>query len=91
MSELKNINLEVSKFAMKCVENAIYDNDIENSKYKTIAKKMATLIQKNGLIGTLVFNLSKVEKNHHKQILFNIIEWNLENDKINYIKDITKK
>ncbi|MGG7163505.1 type III-B CRISPR module-associated protein Cmr5 [Clostridium ihumii] len=78
MSKLRNVNLDVANFAMSCVEEAKEDKD-----YKSLVKKMPTLIQKNGFIATLVFNLSKVNKMHHKKVLINIIEWNEQNCKIN--------
>ncbi len=64
--------------------------EIDPNDYKSLAKKMSTLIQKNGFIGTLVFNLSKVKKEHHKEVLKNIIEWNKKNLKINKIHEFKK-
>lgn len=104
MSNLKNINLDVAKFAMSCVENVIKNPENDKDKketnnkkiklnpkdYKSLARKMSALIQKNGLIGTLVFNLSKLKKEHHKEILKNIIEWNKQNSKINDIQKFDK-
>lgn len=89
MSELKNANLEVSRFAMECVK-IVKNSNINNKDYKTLVRKMSALIQENGFIATLVFNLSKISKAQHKEVLINIIKWNLENYKINSIKDINK-
>ncbi|MBU3127899.1 type III-B CRISPR module-associated protein Cmr5 [Clostridium tagluense] len=110
MSNLKNINLQVSSFAMECVRNVKLEeekeeetkkkakinnekdsNGISASKYKTLVKKMSTLIQKNGFIGTLVFNLSKVNNKEHYEVLKNIINWNIANFKIKDIKEFEKK
>jgi len=91
MSNLKNTNLKIAEFAMGCVEDVIENGSIESDKYKTLAKKMSTLIQQNGFIGTLVFNLSKINKTHHKEVLKNIIEWTNKNDKICDIKDFKNK
>lgn len=90
MSNLKNINLDVARFAMKCVNNVKENKSIKSDDYKVLVKKMSTLIQKNGLIGTLVFNLSKVKKEHHKEVLRNIIDWNKENYKISNISNFDK-
>lgn len=90
MSDIKNINLEVASFAMRCVQDVINDEAIINrSEYKTLVKKMSTLIQKNGFIAAVVFNLSK-NKTHHKRVLDNIIKWNIKNDKINCLMDLKK-
>jgi CRISPR-associated protein Cmr5 len=86
MSELKNINLIVSSFALKNVQSVInksYKND-----YKSLVKKMPTYIQKNGFINTLVFCYSKNNKKHFEKILNTIIEWNKHNPKINNILSI---
>ncbi|MDU1443028.1 MAG: type III-B CRISPR module-associated protein Cmr5 [Clostridium cochlearium] len=91
MSNLKNTNLDVARFAINCVEYAIdISNKVEPKKYKTLVKKMPTLIQKNGFINTLVFNLSKIDKTYHKEVLKNIVIWNKENLKIKDIKDYKK-
>ncbi|WP_027400517.1 type III-B CRISPR module-associated protein Cmr5 [Anaerovorax odorimutans] len=100
---LKNINLEVSKYALKCVETVInHTNEedktknIDEKSYKTLVKKMPTLIQKNGLINTLVFNLSKPLNNKtsknkcHREVLKNIIDWTVENPKLCNIKTKTR-
>ncbi|QXM05372.1 type III-B CRISPR module-associated protein Cmr5 [Crassaminicella indica] len=81
MSEIKNINLEVASFAIEKVKN-VCNNKKMDKNYKTLVKKMPALIQKNGLILTLVFNWSKVEKLHHKEVLKNIIHWHKQNSKI---------
>lgn len=88
MSNLKNINLEVSKYAMYCIDDVIAKSKSEKNtelgkKYKTLVKKMPALIQKNGLIGTLAFIFSKNKNDEHAEVFKNIINWNLENDKIN--------
>ncbi|EPY2304326.1 type III-B CRISPR module-associated protein Cmr5 [Clostridium sporogenes] len=104
MSNLKNVNLEVANFAMMCVEEVNKPEEknckdkrketnkrkIDSKEYKRLVKKMSALIQKNGFIGTLVFNLSKVKKEHHKEVLKNIIEWNKKNLKINGIHKFKK-
>lgn len=89
MSNLKDTNLEVTKFAIDEVKNVIEykNNDCNNAtidkKYKTIAKKMPVLIQSNGLIGTLAFLYSKLNnENSHKIILDNIIIWCKYNSKL---------
>mgnify|MGYP001953621737 CR=1 FL=1 len=88
MSNLKNINLDIASFAMRCVEEVKDTNDDKNKKkYKTLVRKMFTLIQKNGFIGTLVFNLSKVGDDYHKEVLKDIVNWNVLNYKINHIKN----
>lgn len=87
MSTIKNVNLDLAAFAMECVNNVKKEDDIDEKKYKTLVKKMATLIQKNGLMGTFVFNLSKCKKEHHKEVLKNIINWTNCNYKINNIKN----
>ncbi len=92
---LRNINLDVATFAMKKVKE-INTNTNDAKKYKTLVKKMPSMIQKNGLIGTLVFNLSKSkddknkskdDKKHdeHKEVLNQIIEWNEKNYKISHL------
>lgn len=86
MSDIKNMNLKVANFAMKCVQDVANDKGIK-SEYKTLVKRMSILIQKNGFIATVVFNLSKNDKIQHKKVLDNIIKWNAENDKINYLLD----
>lgn len=94
MSNLKNINLEVANFAMKCVKEVVEQKtkqQVNPKEYKSLVKKMATLIQKNGLIGTLAFNLSKINKNHHKNVLKNIVEWNIKNVKINTTHQFPKE
>lgn len=81
--EKNNVNLEVSKFAIECVENV---KESTKKEYKTLVRKMPAMIQKNGLIGTLVFNLSNInKKQQHKEVLKNIIEWNIRNQRINDI------
>lgn len=91
MSNLKNINLEVSKYAMKCVDDVIDKSDKEiEKKYKTLVKKMPALIQKNGLIGTLAFIFSKKKNDEHAEVFKNIINWNFENDKINDLNKINE-
>jgi len=59
-----------------------------SSKYKTLSKKMIVLIQKNGLIGTLVFILSKVKKEKANElVLQHIINWCEEDYKLEFLKD----
>lgn len=91
MGEIKNTNLAVAKFALECVDDVIKNdktNKSTNSKdYKTLVKKMNVLIQKNGMIGTLVFLLSKSIKNkHHKEVLKNIKRWCEEDIKLDFLK-----
>ncbi|KOF58272.1 MULTISPECIES: type III-B CRISPR module-associated protein Cmr5 [Clostridium] len=101
MSNLRNASLNVASFAMKCVEEGKDDKYIDNKKYKTLVKKISTLIQKNGFINTLVFVLSKsnienpkkediIKKQYNNKILNDIIKWNYENDKINNLIDFEK-
>lgn len=84
MGEIKNVNLKVASFAMKCV------NDVKEhskaGKYKTLVKKMSVLIQKNGLIGTLAFNLSKSKDFEHDKVIKQMIEWSVANYKIESLK-----
>lgn len=82
MSNIKNINLQVAKFALECVNKVKDDNRRE---YKTLVRKMPTLIQKNGFINTLVFNLSKQKNKNHQEVLYNIINWSNKNEKIKYL------
>lgn len=82
MSNIKNINLQVAKFALECVNKVKDDNRRE---YKTLVRKMPTLIQKNGYINTLVFNLSKQKNKNHQEVLYNIINWSNKNEKIKYL------
>ncbi|PWJ90018.1 CRISPR-associated protein Cmr5 [Oceanotoga teriensis] len=75
---LKNMNLEVSKYALECVERVIKnENDyndynkpnpksVDKKSYKTLVKKMSTLIQKNGFINTIVFLMSKANEKNYK-------------------------
>lgn len=104
MSNLKNINLDVANFAMKCVKDAIECDKIDCNKYKTLVKKMPTLIQKNGFINTLAFVLSKcnikgpkkdndiIKKQFNNKILEDIIKWTEKNSKTtNLIKFKEKK
>lgn len=91
MGEIKNTNLAVAKFALECVDDVIKNdktNKIINSKdYKTLVKKMNVLIQKNGMIGTLVFLLSKSIKNkHHKEVLKNMRYWCEKDIKLDFLK-----
>ena len=79
------MNLDVASFALSRVSYVMEKEDINLKEYKTLVKKIPTLIQKNGYINTLVFNLSKKNKAQHKEILDNIIQWNLQNEKINYL------
>lgn len=103
MNNLKNTNLEVSSFALGCVEKVVDNTNIDNEEYKTLSKKMSALIQKNGLINTVVFCYSKNDKKHFNEILKNMINWaktnfkissyfnNLNENKINdYLLQITK-
>ncbi|ABS40544.1 type III-B CRISPR module-associated protein Cmr5 [Clostridium botulinum] len=58
-----------------------------SSKYKTLSKKMTVLIQKNGLIGTLVFILSKVKKEKANElVLQHIINWCEEDCKLDFLR-----
>ena len=82
MSKIKNMNLDVASFALSRVSYVMEKEDINLKEYKTLVKKIPTLIQKNGYINTLVFNLSKKNKAQHKEILDNIIQWTLQNEKI---------
>ena len=91
MGEIKNTNLAVAKFALECVDDVIKNdktNKIINSKdYKTLVKKMNVLIQKNGMIGTLVFLLSKSIKNkHHKEVLKNMRYWCEKDIKLDFLE-----
>ena len=91
MGEIKNTNLAVAKFALECVDDVIKNdktNKIINSKdYKTLLKKMNVLIQKNGMIGTLVFLLSKSIKNkHHKEVLKNMRYWCEKDIKLDFLE-----
>ncbi len=88
MPNLKNVNLDVANFAMECVKKVKGTfNDKNKKQYKTLVRKMSALIQKNGFIGTLVFNLSKVKDDYHREVLKNIVDWNISNYKINDIKN----
>lgn len=89
--EKTNVNLEVASFAMNCVEGVIAQkNSNLNKNYKTLVKKMPAMIQKNGLIGTLVFILSKFKNSKdsaHGEVLKNVMKWNNKNEKI---KDVVQ-
>lgn len=93
MSNLKNINLDVADFAMKCVKGAIECDKIDCKQYKTLVKKMPTFIQKNGYINTLVFVLSKCkkEKQFYNKILEDIIKWTEKNSKTTSLIDFKGK
>lgn len=92
MSNLKNINLEVAKYSMSCVKQVIEKENSDNcKKYKTLVKKMSTMIQKNGLISTLVFNLSNIDKPEHKLVLSQIAKWNITNPKISDLLKVDDK
>jgi CRISPR-associated protein Cmr5 len=84
MGNLNNTNLEVSKFSLDCVKKCVDEKEIKVQKeYKTLVKKMPTLIQKNGFINTLVFLLSKSKSNEqHEIVIKNIIDWSKKNKKI---------
>lgn len=100
MGDLKNVNLQVAQFALKKVKKVLEYEEKEKEqekrklaadKYKTLSKKMAVLIQKNGLIGTLVFILSKANKEKASEfILENVIEWCKEDYKLEFLKDKLK-
>lgn len=102
IGDLKNVNLQVAGFALKKVKEVLkYDEDekekskkedrkpkLASDKYKTLSKKMNVLIQKNGLIGTLVFILSKVKKEKANElVLQHIINWCEEDYKLEFLKD----
>lgn len=86
MSEMKNTNLAVAKFALESVERVIGNGEINPKEYKTLVKKMNVLIQKNGMIGTLVFLLSKKNK-QHKEVLKIIREWCDQDTKLDFLKE----
>ncbi|WP_055666017.1 type III-B CRISPR module-associated protein Cmr5 [Desnuesiella massiliensis] len=102
MSDFKNVNLQVARFALKSVKEILeYDIELESDnkdkqkliskKYKTVSKKMTILIQKNGLIGTLVFVLSKANKEKsHEFILKHIRSWCKEDFKLEFLRDKLK-
>ncbi len=91
MINLKNVNLQIAGFAMQKVSDTDENKHIDSKKYKTLVKKMSAMIQKNGLIGTLVFNLSKSSRDEHAEVLNQIIDWNKENYKISdLISDYNK-
>ncbi|KYN79029.1 type III-B CRISPR module-associated protein Cmr5 [Clostridium sporogenes] len=99
MSNLKNVNLQVAQFALKKVKQILEYEEIEKEKekkkqklaadkYKTLSKKMTVLIQKNGLIGTLVFVLSKVKKEKANEfVLENIVKWCEEDYKLDFLRE----
>lgn len=92
MGEIKNTNLAVAKFALECVDDVIKNDktnkSINSKDYKTLVRKMNVLIQKNGMIGTLVFLLSKSIKNkHHKEVLKNIKRWCEEDIKLDFLEE----
>ena len=99
MSNLKNVNLQVAQFALKKVKQILEYEEIEKEKekkkqklaadkYKSLSKKMTVLIQKNGLIGTLVFVLSKVKKEKANEfVLENIVKWCEEDYKLDFLRE----
>lgn len=99
MSNLKNVNLQVAQFALKKVKQILEYEEIEKEKekkkqklaadkYKTLSKKMTVLIQKNGLIGTLVFVLSKVKKEKANEFVLNhIVKWCEEDYKLGFLRE----
>ena len=98
MSNLKNVNLQVAQFALEKVKQILEYEEIEKKKekekqklaadkYKTLSKKITVLIQKNGLIGTLVFVLSKVKKEKASEfVLDNIVKWCKEDYKLDFLR-----
>lgn len=82
MSSIKNTKLSVAQFALTCVEDVKKNKKVSDKEYKSLVKKMSTLIQKNGYISTLVFNLSKINNTHHREVLKNIVSWSYKNVKI---------
>lgn len=87
MCSLKNTNLEVSIFALSCVKSVVKETqDDKQKKYKTLCKKMNTLIQKNGLISTVVFVFSK-QNSENSEIIKNIMEWSIECSKLKSISN----
>lgn len=88
MSEMKNTNLAVAQFALESVKRVIGNGEINPKEYKPLVKKMNVLIQKNGMIGTLVFLLSKSLKNkQHKEVLKIIREWCDQDTKLDFLKE----
>lgn len=77
----KDYNICISSYALNSVKKM--NKEECNTRYKTLVKKLPTLILSNGLIATLTFLLSK-GKNEHFECLEQIREWVVKQDlKIN--------
>ncbi|PRR79327.1 type III-B CRISPR module-associated protein Cmr5 [Clostridium luticellarii] len=48
-------------------------------KYKTLAKKIPVMVQKNGLMNTLAFIFSKHDKEEYEKVFDQIREWSIKN------------
>lgn len=78
MRSLKNKSLEVSSYAFERVKG-VKDN---KDKYKSLVKKMPMLIQKNGLINTILYNYSKSKSKEHERVLSDMIDWVVSSNSI---------
>ncbi|EQB3099342.1 type III-B CRISPR module-associated protein Cmr5 [Clostridium botulinum] len=92
LGKVKEVLEYYKKDILKCNEDEKKELEKKQKllcdKYKTLSKKMTVLIQKNGLIGTLVFVLSKVKKEQANEfVLENIVKWCEEDYKLEFLKD----
>lgn len=81
MRSLKNKSLEVSSYAFERVKG-VKDNKEVKDKYKSLVKKMPMLIQKNGLINTILYNYSKSKSKEHERVLLDMIYWVVSSNSI---------
>ncbi|QAT61165.1 type III-B CRISPR module-associated protein Cmr5 [Acidilutibacter cellobiosedens] len=62
----------------------------KNSPYKSLIKKIPVMVQKNGLINTLVFLFSKQKGKEYKLALNHFINWSIINPKTKDMESFKK-
>lgn len=83
MSNLKDTKLEIAKYSLNKVSSVLENTKVNSKKYKTLVKKVPVMIQKNGLMNTMAFTLSKMkdETSEHEEVLKQMIEWSKQSSR----------
>lgn len=91
MGDLFNTSLEIASFSLKEIEVVSKEGGTYPKKYKTLVKKIPAMIQKNGLINTMAFLISKRKEKEptiHEVVLRQMIAWSRRSCKTWFIKSM---
>ncbi|NCO68465.1 MAG: type III-B CRISPR module-associated protein Cmr5 [Nitrospirae bacterium CG_4_10_14_0_8_um_filter_41_23] len=80
----RNIKHQCAEYACKCIENIVNNHSSIQKDYRSEVMSTGTRIYGSGLMQTLTFYCSKMDKHEHfKKLLLHLLYWILDGESFN--------